>query len=144
MKILMGFLLLITSAFAGIDDIPFGKVNWSYEVFDDSGDPGEFNHSISKGNLSNKSPNNSEMIDIPLKNVECLAHAPVGHTKTMLLSKSMTCSEKGNTSFRYSSLTECGKSKRFDVSKSYIDGNFCETEKKCYQKSFKIIFSCSF
>lgn len=144
MKMLFTLTLICIAGIASSsDDLAFDKVNWSYEIFDDSGDPGEFNHSISKRSLSGKSPSNSENLDIPLKNVECLALPPLIHAKTMLISKGITCRDKGNPTFSYTSIAECGKSKKIEVSKSFIDGKFCETEKKCYRRSLKILFSCT-
>ena len=141
--ILMTVLLGNSLIAYGIEDSDFDKVQWSYEVFDDSGDPGEFNHSVSKGSLASR-PKNEETLDVPLKNADCSAHVPSIHVNSLLVNRGMSCKEKGNKTFVHTATLECGKSKVKDVSTSYAHGTFCETSKKCYQKSYKIVFACSY
>lgn len=144
MKFIMGFVFLALSSIAfSFDDSDFDKVNWNYEVFDDGGDPGEFNHSVSKGSLSDR-PKNGETLSLPLKNVECVAHVPSIHAFDLLVNRGMTCLEKGNKNFVQTAIIKCGKSRRRDVSTNYVQGIFCEAEKKCYQKSYRIVFDCAY
>jgi hypothetical protein len=138
MTVLLGY----SSSSYAAEDSDFDKVQWSYEIFDD-GDPGAFNHSISKGILTNR-PLNNEALNMPLGNADCVFHPPQMNLNSSLVNRTMTCKEKGNKTFSHATYIECGKPKVKDIATSFVYGKFCETEKKCYQKSHKIIFSCSY
>jgi hypothetical protein len=135
-------ILGLSSTSNALSDADFDKVKWTYEIFEDDTGPELFEVSIDKQSPSGK-PHTSESLKIPLKNVECAVHPPMIHGESLVVSRALSCKEKGNKSFSQSIWVGCGPSKKSDVATNHVHGIYCETEKKCYQKEYKIIYSCS-
>jgi hypothetical protein len=143
MKLIALFMLFtISSSFAAVDPL-FGKVIWSYEVFDDEPD-GTFTRSIDKGSLSSGNGlKTGEKIKIPLQSIECFANIPWIPKETSEVLRQFHCNETGKAEiFSMSSSISCGPSKTKDSSTTMIYGKFCEA-KKCHGKNIKVVFSCS-
>jgi hypothetical protein len=146
MKLSLITLLFSFSAFANIDMSLFDKIKWDYEVFESEPQSTNFGKSIEKGTPSNsRTLGRSENVKIPLENIECFTNIPSINVGTpSLVDRVFYCQEKGRSkTFSMSSSISCGPAKKKDISKTYIYGNFCESEKKCYGKSYMVIFSCS-
>ncbi|MFZ4712209.1 MAG: hypothetical protein ACOYL6_00725 [Bacteriovoracaceae bacterium] len=146
MKIILISFFFSFSVFANIDDSLFDKVKWSYEVFESEPQSVNFQKSIEKGSPSSaRTLGFSEKVNVPLKDIECFMNVPWIRVSTpSLVDRDFYCHERGRSNtFRISSSISCGIAKKKDISKTYIYGNFCESEKKCYEKSYMVIFSCS-
>jgi hypothetical protein len=119
----------------------FDKVQWNYEIFNDGMDKEPFDVSILKGSPEGK-PFKGESVKIPLENIECDVTPGQIHEKTLEVYRGFSCMDKSNESFSQSLWVGCGPSKIADSATIFINGNHCDKTKKCYPKSYKVIFSC--
>jgi hypothetical protein len=134
--------LLSTSAYAAVDPL-FGKIKWSYEIFENAPD-GSFSKSIEKIHLSDDhNLKTGETVKLALQNIECVADIPWMPKNTNEVVRTLHCKESGRFEhFTMSSQISCGPTKLKDSSVIFIQGQYCE-DKKCDRKSYKIVFSCS-
>ena len=136
------FLFGLSSFYVVNADATFDNVKWTYEVIEDYVGPRLEEVSIDKQSLSGKTYK-SISLKIPLKNVECHISPPMTSGVRSIISRAMSCQEKGNKTFSFIIWVNCGLSKKTHTVESYVSGIHCENEKKCNRKEYKIIYSCS-